>query len=144
MQIRNFVETDRDVYMEMAADFYDGDSTLFPIAQKNLQDTFQAILNDEPSVRGVILEQDGQPAGYALLVRYWSCEAGGEVILLDEVYVSPAFRGHGLGSQFMEWMLREYAHAKRFRLEICPKNPRVRALYARYGFQPLDYMQMIR
>ena len=91
------------------------------------------------------LEQEGQAVGYALLVFYWSCEAGGKTVQLEELYLSEQARGCGFGSQFMEWMLREYAgSAKRFRLEVCPRNQRVKKLYERYGFELLPYEQMVR
>ena len=91
------------------------------------------------------MEQDGQVVGYALMVSYWSCEAGGKTVQLEELYLSERVRGRGLGSQFMEWLLREYeGEAKRFRLEVCPRNQRVKKLYERYGFVPLPYEQMVR
>ena len=85
-----------------------------------------------------------QVVGYALLVFYWSCEAGGQTVQLEELYLSERVRGCGLGSQFMEWLLREYeGSAKRFRLEVCPRNQRVKKLYEHYGFEILPYEQMV-
>lgn len=145
MTIRNFIPTDREDYLAMSTDFYSGDGALHPIGRDHFEDTFDHILRGEDhSVRGVILEQDGKTAGYALLVTYWSCEAGGKTVLLDEVYIRSAFRGEGLGTAFMQWLAREYADACRFRLEVCPKNRRVMGLYGRFGYEVLDYIQMIR
>lgn len=118
---------------------------MFPITDEKLINTFHRLLAGEPGLRGCILEQDGQVVGYALMVSYWSCEAGGKTVQLEELYLSERVRGRGLGSQFMEWLLREYeGEAKRFRLEVCPRNQRVKKLYERYGFVPLPYEQMVR
>lgn len=145
MTIRNFLPSDRAEYIAMATDFYSGDGALHPIGRDHFESTFDHILTGtDDSARGVILEQNGKTAGYALLIRYWSCEAGGETVLLDEVYIKSEFRGEGLGSTFMEWLAAEYPAAKRFRLEVCPQNRRVMGLYERFGYEVLDYIQMIR
>ena len=116
----------------------------FPSPIKRLLDTFDCLMRGEPGLRGCILEHEGQVVGYALLVFYWSCEAGGQTVQLEELYLSERVRGCGLGSQFMEWLLREYeGSAKRFRLEVCPRNQRVKKLYERYGFEILPYEQMV-
>ena len=145
MTVRDFAPGDRPEYIAMSADFYSGDGALHPIGRDHFENTFDHILTGEDrSVRGVILEQAGRTAGYALIVCYWSCEAGGETVMLDEVYIKSDFRGEGLGSAFMEWLGKEYGHAKRFRLEVCPQNRRVMGLYKRFGFEVLDYIQMMR
>ncbi len=145
MTVRDFTPSDREEYIAMSADFYSGDGALHPIGKDHFENTFDHILTgNDGSVRGVILEQDGKTAGYSLIVKYWSCEAGGQTVMLDEVYIKSDFRGAGLGSAFMKWLSGEYADAKRFRLEVCPQNRRVMGLYERFGYEVLDYIQMIR
>lgn len=145
MTIRDFIPADRAEYIAMSADFYSGDGALHPIGRDHFEDTFDHIMaGEDRSVRGVILEHGGKTAGYALLIRYWSCEAGGETVMLDEVYIKSDFRGAGLGSAFMAWLDSEYPAARRFRLEVCPQNRRVMGLYERFGYEVLDYIQMIR
>ena len=55
-----------------------------------------AMLTRDP-VRGVavVFDRDGAASGYALLCAFWSNELGGEVCILDELYVVAAARGHG-------------------------------------------------
>lgn len=145
MTARNFIPSDRTEYIAMSSDFYSGDGALHPIGKDHFEDTFDHLLAEEDdSIRGVVLEQDGRIAGYALLVFYWSCEAGGKTVMLDEIYIKPDFRGAGIGSAFMKWLEKEYTDVKRFRLEVCPQNRRVMGLYQRFGYEVLDYIQMIR
>lgn len=144
VNIRDFVQSDEESYVSMSADFYSGDCTLFPVSEKNFRDTFKAVLAKEGGVRGFIIEENGKTAGYALAVSFWSCEAGGMNVLLDEIYLLPEYRGRGIGSEFLEKILSKYSGAKRFRLEVCPRNPRVKKLYERFGFGELDYVQMVR
>ena len=144
MVIRAFMPEDKACYLAMGRDFYAGEGTLFPISDQKLLDTFDCLMRGEPGLRGCILEHEGQVVGYARVVLYWSWEAGGQTVQLEEVYLSERGRGHGLGSQFMEWLLREYeGSARRFRLEVCPRNQRVKKLYERYGFEILPYEQMV-
>lgn len=143
--IRDFQEKDRQTYYKMSLDFYDGDATLCTMDENKLKATFDLALQGSPLMRGVALEDTGtgRMVGYALLAFYWSNEAGGLAVQLEEVYIDPDCRGQKLGSQFMEWMLAEYPQARRFRLEVCPKNIRVKKLYESFGFRELGYIQMV-
>ena len=144
MKIRDFEPNDRKAFITMAMDFYSGDATLFDMNEKYLNDTFDQSLEKSPLMRGIIIEDDGKIMGYALLAFYWSCEAGGLVVQLEDLYILREHRGKKIGSHFMDWLLEEYrGNAKRYRLEVCPRNPRVKKLYEGYGFKILDYQQMI-
>ena len=143
MQIREFLAQDRESYVAMAKDFYAGDASLHGNSVENIERTFDAVIGGSPLLRGLILEEDGEPVGYALLCYYYSCELGGRGVWLDELYVGPQCRGKGLGRQFMDWMLAAY-EGSWMRLEVCPHNPRVKKLYESYGFTELPYIQMIK
>lgn len=93
MVIRAFMPEDKDCYLAMGRDFYAGEGTLFPISDQKLLDTFDCLMRGEPGLRGCILEHEGQVVGYALLVFYWSCEAGGQTVQLEELYLSERVRG---------------------------------------------------
>lgn len=145
MKVRDFQKEDLNEFIAMASDFYSGDATLFPAGTDNFTKTFEQSLNKSPLMRGLIIEHDGKIAGYALLAFYWSCEAGGTVVQLEDLYIKSDFRSAGLGSQFMDWLLKEYSDTvARFRLEVCPKNGRVKNFYEKYGFCELPYIQMIK
>lgn len=48
-----------------------------------------------------VFECEGNLAGYAILILYWSNELGGTVLVLDELYVEPGHRTQGLASDFV-------------------------------------------
>lgn len=144
LTVRDFSEKDRSSYINMSKDFYSGDSAIAPVSDENFSKTFSAVLSGDKGVRGCIIEKDGETAGYALLPFFWSCETGGTTVVLDELYILPQFRGSGLGSQFMQWLLKEYENTPRIRLEVCHANLRVKHLYERYGFEELPYIQMTK
>lgn len=144
MVIRAFMPEDKDCYLAMGRDFYAGEGTLFPISDQKLLDTFDCLMRGEPGLRGCILEHEGQVVGYALLVFYWSCEAGGQTVQLEELYLSERVRGCGLGSQFRNGCCgNTRAVQSGFAWRFGPRNQRVKKLYERYGFEILPYEQMV-
>lgn len=130
-------------YLRFAQAFYRSDAVDHPIPLAHMERTFDAILEGSPYLAGYLFTHQGEPAGYALLMRSWSQEAGGPVVWVDELYVDSAFRGHGLGGAFLKALPDLFPGAAGFRLELEPDNTGARALYARLGFQPLWYDQMI-
>lgn len=145
MRLRTFAPGDREDFLEMCVDFYSGDAAMEAIPVSQMRATFDAVLGGSPYVKGFIFDQDGDAAGYGLMYPFYSNEAGGLCLMLDEIYVRPAFQGRGFGSQY----LREAASASglevvALKLEICPRNPRARALYERSGFHELGYGCMIK
>ncbi len=94
-----------------------------------------ALLSDPGCGALLLLGADGTD-GYMALTRGFSLEQGGHHALLDELYIAPAARGHGLGAQALELastQARTWGVAV-LRLEVHHHNPRAKALYLRAGF----------
>lgn len=144
MQIRDFMPEDKQAYIEMSKDFYSGPACLHEVSCENFQATFEESLRCNPYMRGLMITENGERIGYALLAFYWSCEAGGFTVQAEELYFTPENRGKGYGHRYFEWLFAEYPQAKRFRLEVCPENPKAKQLYSQLGFEMLNYGQMIR
>ena len=51
----------------------------------------------DPKFRVVIAEWDGQPAGFALFFHNYSTWEGKPGLFLEDLFVSPRFRGKGIG-----------------------------------------------
>ena len=144
MQIRDVCAQDREIYLSMAHDFYHSSAVSHPIPDVHLTRTFDAALEKSPFLRVLLLESEGKTAGFAHISFTWSAEAGGMVVLLEDLLVLPEFRSQRLGSTFFEWVFREYgAEACRYRLEVSRSNVRAKALYERLGFSEIDYLQMV-
>jgi GNAT superfamily N-acetyltransferase len=88
--------------------------------------------------RAVVLVSDGRTVGYAFLIPFWSNELGGEICVIDELYVQAAWRGQGHATTLITslsaasdlWPGIPVA----LELEITPTNAKARALYERLGF----------
>ena len=65
------------------------------------------------------------------------------VVWIEELYLRPDFRSHGIGSEFFAFLEQEHP-AARYRLEIEPDNERAAKLYRSRGYEVLPYVQMIK
>ncbi len=141
--IRRLTERDEALFCTLSDEFYHSDGVLHPVPGENFRRAFAEMMRSDAYAEGFILEHDGEAAGYALLLKSYSQEAGGVVVWIDELYVRPEFQSRGLGTEFFNFVFERYP-AARYRLEIEPENVRARALYERQGFAELPYVQMVR
>lgn len=141
--IRRITPADREIYLKMAHDFYHSEAVLHPVPDEYLARSFDEMMRSEDYLTGLIFEYDGKCAGYALLNRSWSQEAGGMAVWIEEIFVLEEYRNHGLGRELFD-SLEKFAPAARYRLEIEPDNERAEKLYRRMGFEPMGYLSMVK
>ncbi len=142
MTIREFLSKDKAAYLEMSNQFYHCGAAASPIPPENAERTFEQLIAKNPNLGGVILEENGVQAGYALYFTCWSCEFGGLVVFLDELYVSPDHRGKGFAGRLLRYLEDAFPDAAALRLEVCMTNRDAINLYERHGYTFLDYHQM--
>lgn len=142
--IRKMTASDRDIYIELATEFYNSPAVLHSIPTEYIENAFEEAVSSDKYLECYILEaQNGKVVGYALLINGYSQEAGGKVVWLDELYIRDEFRGKGLGGEFLGYLTKNVP-AARIRLETEPENEGAKKLYERYGFKPFGYFQMIK
>ncbi len=145
MTVRRFLPSDREEFLQMTDDFYTCGATLADIPRKYHEDAFDTLLESDRYAEGYIIEHGGEIAGYAILLLSYIHEAGGMQVLIDELYVKPEYRCHGLGREFFALCeAREDIRVARLRLETEHDNVRAEALYRSLGFYGLPYKQMIK
>ena len=84
--------------------------------------------------------------GLAAVSFAWTLEHGGKSAWLDELYVDPAHREQGIGTNLLREAIRE-AEARgcaAIDLEVDHDHRRAEALYAREGFSPLPRSRWMR
>jgi ribosomal protein S18 acetylase RimI-like enzyme len=137
--------TDRDLVLSLVQQLYEHEAIEF--AADRVGPALDRLLA-QPDWGTVVLIQpasdtmDDRPpiAGYALLAYLYSLEFGGMVALLDELWISEAWRGQGLGRKAMgaiEQFCRDRGLVA-LRLEVGKTNQVARSLYQSLGFQDLD------
>lgn len=126
--------------VELMLALYEADPAPAPVSAAQCASTLRR-LRAEP-VRGVALgfEPTGHLAGYALLCSFWSNELGGEVCIIDELFVAPSARGRGAATELVQGLCERswpwFRDAVAVELEVTPGNAQARALYERLGFRP--------
>lgn len=141
--IRKVTERDREIYLALAKEFYSSPAVSHTLPDEHFSRTFDEAMRSDDYVGLFMLIADGEVCGYAATAKTFTQEAGGTVIWLEELYVRPAFRSHGLGREFFAFMERELP-AARYRLEVESGNERAKALYARLGYKQMPYEQMYK
>ena len=87
-----------------------------------------------PDVHVLLATVDGQPAGYVSATRRLQLWLGGDILALDDLYVRPGFRDHGLGRRLMA-ALAEVAGRDQLliRWEMLEDNHAAQRFYRRLG-----------
>lgn len=143
--IRKMTEKDRELYIEMAEEFYSSDAVLHSISHENFEKTADEALRSDTYAEIYLLECERKPAGYGLTARTFSQEAGGQVLWIEELYIREKFRSKGLGKEFFSYVEEKNREkTARLRLEVEEDNTRAISLYKRLGYVPLDYKQMVK
>ena len=87
-------------------------------------------------VRGLTILHAGEILGYCQLSFTYSSEADGMVVLVEELYIKPAFQNLGVAKQVFDLIEEEYkGKAKRIRLECRPNNGHAMHVYKKFGFE---------
>lgn len=141
--IRKIKPQDKAEFMDMGKAFYSSEAVLHDINNTYHELAFDELMRTDTYLDCYFFEYENRIAGYALLNKTYSREAGGLVVWIEELYVKPQYQGNGFGETFFQW-LEVNIPAARYRLEIEPENMRAAALYERKGYQHLPYVQMVR
>ncbi len=145
MEIRKMRRADAEGVFAMMEVFYASDALLIHPNQEVLRRTLEDCLADGPYLEGFVFEEEGNLAGYAMLAKSYSTEAGGKCIWIEDLYLSPDYRGKGAGTAFLEFIAQRYAgQAVRLRLEAEPENHRAMRAYRSAGFEILGYTQLVK
>jgi len=130
--------TDDEAIVAMYEALYQEDPGPEPASIERVRQTLARFEDHPDSGRSVVLEIEGRCVGYALLIPFWSNELGGEICVVDEIYVQPSWRGQGHATSLIRSLSTASElwprQAVALELELTPSNVRARALYERLGF----------
>ncbi|SMH58769.1 GNAT family N-acetyltransferase [Azospirillum agricola] len=93
---------------------------------------------DHPVFEALIAELDGVPAGFALTFRTYSTWEGRPGLFVEDLYVTPEARTHGVGRKLLSAVARRAVERgyRRVDLNVLDWNP-ARGFYDRVGFRQM-------
>lgn len=144
MQLHPFVPQDEAAFLSMSHAMYDSPAVAHTVSEDVFRATFAACLAGGQNIEGWRLEENGVMAGYLLLAHTFSTELGGPILMVEELYLEPRYRGHGAGRAVLEELRRKYTgQFVALKLECTPQNEGAMHLYRSLGFEPLPYTAMV-
>ena len=107
-----------------------------PLSDTGAARAIDGVLHQPELGRLLIATFEGKPIGLAALSFIWTYEYGGRAAWLDELYVEPAHRGHGIGRLLLQaaYRVATDSGAVAMDLEVEASHRRVERLYEREGF----------
>jgi diamine N-acetyltransferase len=125
---------DLPLLLRLMEGFYrDTDTPFHPEAAER---ALLALVADPTLGRLFLIEAGSKPAGYVVLTLGFSLEFHGRDAFVDELFVTPEHRGHGLGQaaiRFLESVAVELG-VLALHLEVGPDNESAVGLYRGAGF----------
>ena len=139
MIVKEFRKSDRETFLRLCREFYSSGSTLKPFSLDTAEKTFRRVTEKHENLWGYLLtdSETGLAVGYALVTSYWCNEEGGNVLVLDELYICPESRHHGLGGRFLQFLEEKFrGKAVAITLEVLTTNQSAQSLYKKEGLSP--------
>lgn len=147
MIIKEMEEGDGDSFYKLCEEFYSSGVTKRGYDSNSAKKTFQQVITKHENLWGYLIvdSETKKNAGYALITAYWCNEESGNVIILDELFVSPEFRHRHFGKSFMAWLEQNFrGKAVALTLEVLSTNLIAKELYIKEGFCEDGFVTMTK
>jgi GNAT superfamily N-acetyltransferase len=138
VSFRRLAASDRATVIGLIRAYYAGEG--YEFSRPNIERAIDEIVAGAGLGHLWLIERSGGVVGYLCLAAGFSLEAGGGDYFLDEIYVTPAARGVGLGTMALDYAEQQCRAlgARRLSLVTERANPRTRAFYERRGYAAHD------
>lgn len=141
-EIRKIRKEDREIIIDMMRKFYNSPALITNGSEEIFANNVDNCLSDSPYLEGYIFTVGDKVIGYGMLAKSFSTEFGRECIWIEDIYIEEEYRGHGIGSKFIQYVKDTYSD-KVLRLEAESDNTKAIATYVKNGFQKLPYMELV-
>jgi GNAT superfamily N-acetyltransferase len=98
------------------------------------------LFGQRPAAEAIVGEVDGVPQGFALFFTNFSTFLGKPGLYLEDLFVRPEARGHGLGRALLEKLIAIARERRYGRVEwsVLDWNVDAQAFYTKLGAKPMD------
>jgi GNAT superfamily N-acetyltransferase len=112
---------------------------LLPEVRITPEDLLRDLFGARPYAEAVIAWIGTDAAGFALWFHNYSTFAGRPGLYLEDLYVRPAFRGHGLGAAMLQYLaaLALQRGCARFEWSVLDWNEKAIGFYRKLGAVPM-------
>lgn len=140
LRVRPAAPADVPTLVELMRAFYAESD--YPLPEAAAGRAFATLLADARLGGAWLAEVDGLAVGHAVLTVSFSMEYGGLRGFVDDLYVRPQARGHGVAAALLA-AVREDAGTRGVRalhVEVGSENAIARRLYARGGYEDSGHL----
>lgn len=131
----------KESVMEMMHDFYTSPAVFSNGSEEIFLRDFENCIQDNPFLEGYVFVENEELQGYAMLAKSFSTEFGLPCIWIEDLYFKPAYRGKGIGVEFLKFVEDKYPNTV-LRLEAEEENERAVYVYRKQGYDVLPYLEM--
>lgn len=132
---------DREDIILMMKTFYSSDAVFTNGSEEIFNNDFENCVNNSPYLEGYVFYNEKEIQGYAMIAKSFSTEFGKACYWIEDLYIKPAYRGFGIGTEFFSYIEKLYPDVI-FRLEVEKENERAVHVYEKCGFTTLPYTEM--
>jgi GNAT superfamily N-acetyltransferase len=106
----------------------------------------RTLFGEDAKARALVCSVDGQPAGYAVYFYNFSTWLGRNGIWLEDVYITPGFRGRGAGKALLRHVagIAVKENCGRFEWSVLNWNTPAIEFYEALGAKPMDEWTIYR
>jgi GNAT superfamily N-acetyltransferase len=145
IRIERAVERDVPVILQMIRDLaeYERMSNDVVATEAGLRD---ALFGAKPDAEVILAYVDDRPAGFALFFHNFSTFLGRRGLYLEDLFVKPEMRGHGLGKRLLVELAKIAAErgCGRFEWSVLDWNEPAIGFYKRLGAKSMDAWTIFR
>jgi GNAT superfamily N-acetyltransferase len=145
LSIRPAIEADLSLIVSFIRDLAEYEQLAHEVTVT--EDVLRASLfGEKPYAEVIFAEVEGQPAGFALFFHNFSTFLGKPGLYLEDLFVRPDYRGHGIGQALLNY-LQDLALSRgcgRLEWWVLDWNESAIGFYKKLGAVPMDEWTVFR
>lgn len=143
--VRKIKKEDKDIFLTLGNQFYNPSAVTSKISNNTILKTFKHIIKDGPYIKGYLIIDNLEVAGFFTISFGFGTEYGGNILLFEDLYIKEKFQNKGIGSQIFKYIEKTYKNeVEVIKLEVAKTNKRAIELYNNLGYFENKYLSMLK